>query len=390
MNIIRTIPLLTSVLILFSSSLVNAETLSKEIRKMLNEEAASTSLQSTNAVIESTPEPTIVPNKELDYKALEAKIASQIKQVLTQDVEKKKASGSTQIELENALEGVVSSALLKGNNLQEIRSAVATAMSDLQQTSSEESAIPVETIESAATALKEIVSEGTVAAEGSSQDVYIASLTAELDGKSNKAEDAAAKKSNESELAAITQDLAKIVEGEAASKKQGVSDTQKVKVALPEPSTEAQMPTQSTMSAVDSILATMSGTTAVSAKAPSEGEEQVQTESLEQTQVVSQAAPEAKPEVVSEPVSVAKAEAEDVSDVSEDDVKQEVEVAQEEVAAEPEQFDTVTVAKNETLFKIAKRVYGNGGRYLDLYEANKDVLPNPDLIKVGQVLKVPK
>lgn len=51
--------------------------------------------------------------------------------------------------------------------------------------------------------------------------------------------------------------------------------------------------------------------------------------------------------------------------------------------------NTVTVLQGETLFKIAQRVYGSGAKYLDLYEANKDVIENPDLIRVGQVLKIP-
>ena len=51
--------------------------------------------------------------------------------------------------------------------------------------------------------------------------------------------------------------------------------------------------------------------------------------------------------------------------------------------------NTVTVLKGENLYKIAQRVYGSGRKYLDLYNANKDVLSNPDMIRVGQVLKVP-
>ena len=57
--------------------------------------------------------------------------------------------------------------------------------------------------------------------------------------------------------------------------------------------------------------------------------------------------------------------------------------------ASPTTPDTVTVLKGETLYKIAQRVYGSGSKYLELYNANKDVLSDPNMISVGQVLKVP-
>ncbi len=51
--------------------------------------------------------------------------------------------------------------------------------------------------------------------------------------------------------------------------------------------------------------------------------------------------------------------------------------------------NTVTVLKGESLYKIAQRVYGSGSRYLELYNANRDVLSDPNIISVGQILKVP-
>lgn len=52
--------------------------------------------------------------------------------------------------------------------------------------------------------------------------------------------------------------------------------------------------------------------------------------------------------------------------------------------------ESVTVLKGESLYKIALRVYGNGAMYARLYEANKDTIVDPNLINVGQVLKVPR
>lgn len=50
---------------------------------------------------------------------------------------------------------------------------------------------------------------------------------------------------------------------------------------------------------------------------------------------------------------------------------------------------TVTVQAGESLYKIALRVYGDGDKYLKLYEANQEVLKDPNLLLEGQVLNVP-
>jgi nucleoid-associated protein YgaU len=47
------------------------------------------------------------------------------------------------------------------------------------------------------------------------------------------------------------------------------------------------------------------------------------------------------------------------------------------------------VKKGETLWKIAVQYYGDGALYPKIFEANKDTLKNPDLIKVGQRLRIP-
>jgi len=49
-----------------------------------------------------------------------------------------------------------------------------------------------------------------------------------------------------------------------------------------------------------------------------------------------------------------------------------------------------TVEKGETLGKIAKHYYGDSGKYNAIFEANKDVLDNPDMIHPGQQLEIPK
>ena len=56
-------------------------------------------------------------------------------------------------------------------------------------------------------------------------------------------------------------------------------------------------------------------------------------------------------------------------------------------ASEPSVF--YTVKKGDTLSKIAKVYLGNAMKYPDIFEANKPMLKDPDLIYPGQVLRIP-
>jgi nucleoid-associated protein YgaU len=47
------------------------------------------------------------------------------------------------------------------------------------------------------------------------------------------------------------------------------------------------------------------------------------------------------------------------------------------------------VVSGDTLSGLAKKYYGKGSLYMKIFEANKDQLTNPDLIKVGQKLRIP-
>lgn len=48
-----------------------------------------------------------------------------------------------------------------------------------------------------------------------------------------------------------------------------------------------------------------------------------------------------------------------------------------------------TVQKGETLGGIAKHYYGKPMKYVAIFEANKNVLKNPDVIHPGQELVIP-
>ena len=49
------------------------------------------------------------------------------------------------------------------------------------------------------------------------------------------------------------------------------------------------------------------------------------------------------------------------------------------------------VVSGDTLSAIAKKYYDDAGKYMKIYEANKEVIgDNPDLIKPGMELVIPK
>ncbi|NVO24027.1 LysM peptidoglycan-binding domain-containing protein [Donghicola mangrovi] len=48
-----------------------------------------------------------------------------------------------------------------------------------------------------------------------------------------------------------------------------------------------------------------------------------------------------------------------------------------------------TVQSGDTLTRIARMMYGHGD-YGPIFAANQDILASPDLIKVGQVLRIPR
>ncbi len=57
--------------------------------------------------------------------------------------------------------------------------------------------------------------------------------------------------------------------------------------------------------------------------------------------------------------------------------------------ANPDIYAMHTVQKGESLSKIAKHYYDDMMKYKKIFDANRDQLNNPDLIEVGQVLRIP-
>jgi nucleoid-associated protein YgaU len=50
---------------------------------------------------------------------------------------------------------------------------------------------------------------------------------------------------------------------------------------------------------------------------------------------------------------------------------------------------TYTVQSGDTLWKIAQEMYGDGSKYMKIFDANSDLLEHPDRIFPGQELAIP-
>lgn len=47
------------------------------------------------------------------------------------------------------------------------------------------------------------------------------------------------------------------------------------------------------------------------------------------------------------------------------------------------------IASGDSLYKISKKFYGDGNRYNDIFEANREVIRDPNLIFPGQKIRIP-
>lgn len=79
-------------------------------------------------------------------------------------------------------------------------------------------------------------------------------------------------------------------------------------------------------------------------------------------------------------------------DIPAPEPKPEPEPAPEPAAEEPPEAGARVheVVSGDTLGAIAQKYYGKAGAYMKIFEANRDILDNPNLIKVGQKLQIPE
>ena len=58
-------------------------------------------------------------------------------------------------------------------------------------------------------------------------------------------------------------------------------------------------------------------------------------------------------------------------------------------ALEPQNIEYYEIQSGDSLSKIAKKYYGNGNDYPKIFEANREVIKDPDLIFPGQKIRIP-
>lgn len=59
------------------------------------------------------------------------------------------------------------------------------------------------------------------------------------------------------------------------------------------------------------------------------------------------------------------------------------------VSTPAERPASYVVQAGDTLSSISRTVYGTSGRWMDIYQANRDLLPSPNALRVGQELRLP-
>jgi nucleoid-associated protein YgaU len=74
-----------------------------------------------------------------------------------------------------------------------------------------------------------------------------------------------------------------------------------------------------------------------------------------------------------------------------DKAKADMLLKQKEMVKKAKEVKKHKVVAGDTLSAIAKKYYDDAGKYLKIYEANKELIgDNPDMIKPGQELIIPK
>jgi len=59
-------------------------------------------------------------------------------------------------------------------------------------------------------------------------------------------------------------------------------------------------------------------------------------------------------------------------------------------ADENQDLNKYTVQSGDTLWKISLEVYGDGSKYMEIFQANTGLLKSPDQVFPGQVLVIPE
>ena len=67
----------------------------------------------------------------------------------------------------------------------------------------------------------------------------------------------------------------------------------------------------------------------------------------------------------------------------------EVQADELEAPQSSQEVEYYEIKSGDTLWAIAEKVLGNGAKYTEIFEANKEVIKDPDLIYPGQKIRIP-
>ncbi|MDR4503231.1 MAG: LysM peptidoglycan-binding domain-containing protein [Candidatus Scalindua sp.] len=66
-----------------------------------------------------------------------------------------------------------------------------------------------------------------------------------------------------------------------------------------------------------------------------------------------------------------------------------VEGEHETVVADPKKKIMHTVSSQDNLYNLSQKYYGDAKKWREIYEANKDLIEDPDILRVGDTLLIP-
>jgi nucleoid-associated protein YgaU len=344
-----------------------ADTLASEAKETQMKDQAEAGEENTDEE-EAENEPVVtantLSNREVDN--LADQVTTDLEQLL---------SGKKKEEVKKEdVEKVVEKAKEQGKSSDDIQKAVLEALDELQEKGVD---VKQETLSFAQESITDILSAGSEDAMGDPASIYIQSLNAELAGtkvaKASKEEEATAKDGNK---AASTAPVA----GEGSEES---VDVDKVTAAI-----ATNLASNKTAQEVDESKEEEKEAVTTAANTETEQAEAQTEAALAVAQSDNKATEEDKTPAAETAPKTEKAFAKVDGNKLADNIAKTVDG---EISMDTQKGPkgTITVVHGESLSNIAERIYGETKYYQVIFDANRDVLADPNMVKVGQILKIP-
>lgn len=372
-----TILFASSLLLLSISPIAHAEE-TKSLADTLASEAKETQMKAqVEAGEENTDEEEAENEPAVTANTLSNREVDNLADQVTTDLEQLLSGKKKEEVKKEDVEKVVEKAKEQGKSSDDIQKAVLEALDELQEKGVD---VKQETLSFVQESITDILSAGSEDAMGDPASIYIQSLNAELAGtkvaKASKEEEAAAKDSNK---AASTAPVA----GEGSEES---VDVDKVTAAI-----ATNLASNKTAQEVDEskeekeeekeAVTTAANTETEQAEAQTEAALAVAQSDNKATEEDKTPAAETAPKTEE---TFAKVDSDKVADNIAKTVDGEISM---DTQKGPK--GTITVVHGESLSNIAERIYGETKYYQVIFDANRDVLADPNMVKVGQILKIP-